>query len=398
MKPTIPTGLRNAERAVQQYGAAGQNWLDLMWKADPLADAVVNDPSGTAAGRAVRVLMTQGIGALDDVPTSVEALLEHLTTDPDWLDRAALDRAADVLVRYTAQWGLVLGAASLLAGADNWIAAKPLLLTGRYGHQPAVRSIEVGEWLSQVVRPGGMAIDAPGFQHTVRVRMIHAHVRRFIDRGDEWDLEAWGAPIPQPYMAFTLAEFGHISIAAMEKIGVRLRCDELDDIYHLWRYVGHLIGVDPAINPVTEDDHIRIEELYKLTSPGPDQYCREFVRALTEDYLAPQLATFLPGPEALRRKASEQLMYGMSRVFLGDPASDALDVPDGIAKHVVRVLRPGLFTLDKVRHAVLGRERLTAAGYRERDRELARLKAEQGMVHDLVDAVPDAVGGAAATG
>ena len=67
------------------------------------------------------------------------------------------------LVRYSAQWGLVLGAASLLAGADNWIAAKPLLLTGRYGNQPAVRSIEVGEWLSRVVAPGGMAVDAPGF-------------------------------------------------------------------------------------------------------------------------------------------------------------------------------------------------------------------------------------------
>src|SRR3546814_7051296 len=73
-----------------------------------------------------------------------------------------------------------------------------------------------------------MAIDAPGFTHTVRVRMIHAHVRRFIGRGDEWDEAAWGVPIPQPYMAFTLAEFGHISLAAMEKLGVDLRRDELD--------------------------------------------------------------------------------------------------------------------------------------------------------------------------
>ncbi len=387
-----PSELRNAELAVRRFGEHGQVWLDLMWEADPLADAVANDPSGAAAGKAVRILMTEGIGALSVVPVSVQALLDHLTADPAWLDRAALDRAADVLVRYSAQWGLVLGAASLLAGADNWIAARPLLLTGRYGHQPAVRSIEVGEWLSQVVRPGGMAIDGPGFQHTVRVRMIHAHVRRFINRGDEWDPEAWGVPIPQPYMGFTLAEFGHISIAAMEKIGVRLRRDELDDIYHLWRYVGHLIGVDPRLNPVDEAGHIRIEELYKLTSPGPDEYSRDFVRALTEEYLAPQLATILAGPEAWRRKASEQLMYGMSRVFLGQEASDALDVPDGIAKYVVRALRPGLFALDKARHLVLGRERITAAGYRDRERELARLKAETGMMHDLVDAVPGEVG------
>lgn len=387
---TPPTGLVNADVAVRRFGDAGEDWLDLMWQADPLADAVANDPTG--AGRAVRVLMTQGLAALGEVPPSVAALLDQLTTDPDWLDRAALDRAADVLVRYSAQWGLVLGAASLLAGADNAIAAKPLLLTGRYGNQPAVRSIEVGEWLSAVVRPGGMAIDAPGFQHTVRVRMIHAHVRRFINRGEQWNHAAWGVPIPQPYMAFTLAEFGHISLAAMEKIGVRLRRDELDDVYHLWRYVGHLIGVDERINPTCEADHVRIEQLYALTSPGPDDYGRQFVRALTEDYLAPQLATILPVPARWRRTVAEQLMYGMTRVFLGDAASDALDVPDGVAKHVVRVLRPGLRALDVARHAVLGRERIVADGYRDRDRELARLKAEQGMVHDLVDAVPGAVG------
>lgn len=395
-----PTALPNADLAVSRYGALGEAWLAGMWQADPLADAVVNDPSGPVAGRAVRTLMTEGVAALgraDEQPASVQALLAQITTEPDWLERDRLDRAADVLVRYTAQWGLVLGAASLLAGAANWIAAKPLLLTGRYGNQPAVRSIEVGEWLSHVVRPGGMAIDAPGFQHTVRVRMIHAHVRRHITRQAaagtlEWDLDAWGVPIPQPYMAFTLAEFGHISLAAMEQLGVRLTDAELADIYHLWRYVGHLIGVEEALNPVDEDGHIRIEALYKLTGPGPDEYSRDFVKALTEDYLAPQLATLLPGPEGWRVRTATRLMYGMSRVFLGDRAADDLGIPAGRTQHVVRALRPGLLVADQARLRIFGRERVTAAGYANRERELARLKADNQMTHGLVDAVPGAVG------
>ncbi|THV14839.1 DUF2236 domain-containing protein [Nocardioides caeni] len=365
-----------------------------MWQADPLGDAVVADPAGRVAAKAVRTLMTEGLGAVSDPLPSVRALLDQLTAEPAWLDRDRLDRASDVLVRYSAQWGLVLGAASLLRGAENWIAAKPLLLTGRYGHQPAVRSIEVGEWLSRVVRPGGMAIDAPGFQHTVRVRMIHAHVRSFIGRTvDEWDTPAWGVPIPQPYMAFTLAEFGHISLAAMEHLGVRLRDDELADIYHLWRYVGHVIGVDDALNPVDEADHVRIEELYSLTGPGPDDYSRDFVKALTEDYLAPQLATMLPGPASFREATAVRVMYGMSRIFLGDTAADALHIPDGRTKHVLRGLRPGLLALDQARLGILGRDRVSRSGYVARDRELARLKAEHGMGHDLVDAVPGAVGG-----
>lgn len=396
-RPTLtgapPTALPHAELALRRFGDRGRAWLDGMWQADPLADAVVNDPApGGAALKAVRALVERGPDAVPGAPASALALHAQLTAEPDWLERDRLDRAADVLVRYTAQWGLVLGAASLLAGADNWIAAKPLLLTGRYGHQPAVRSIEVGEWLSEVVRPGGMAVGGPGFVRTVRVRLIHAHVRRHIRAGDEWDLPAWGVPVPQPYMAFTLAEFGHISLAAMERLGVVLTAAQLEDVYHLWRYVGHVIGVDDALNPTCEADQIAIEELYHLTSPGPDGYSRDFVKALTEDYLAPQLASMLPGPAALRNDLSRRAMYGMSRVFLGDAASDALQIPDGAAKHLVRAARPGLRLLDLARLRMLGEERVTARGYAARERDLARLKEEHGMTHDLVDAVPGAVG------
>lgn len=366
-----PTALPHADLAVERYGATGAAWMAGMWQADPLADAAVEGP-GRARKRA--------------------ELAEQAATDPDWLERDRLDRAADVLVRYTAQWGLVLGAASLLRGADNWIAARPLLLTGRYGNEPAVRSIEVGEWLAQVVRPGGMLPGNAGFERTLRVRVIHAHVRKHVRERCEWDEPAWGVPIPQPYMAFTLAEFGHISLAAMARLGVRLRPDELDDIYHLWRYVGHVIGVVPELNPRSEADHVRIEELYRLTSPGPDDYSRDFVRALTEDYLAPQLATLFPGPGGWKTTLSTRLMYGASRVFLGDPAADSLGIPDGPAKHLVRAARPGLTLLDQARLRLLGRERATARGYADRDRELARLKAENAMTHDLVDAVPGAVG------
>lgn len=392
-----PTELPRTDLALRRYGDRGRAWLDGMWQADPLADAVVNDPVG--AGPALRAVRTAWETADEDagdavpvVPASARALLDQLSTDPDWLERPRLDRAADVLVRYTAQWGLVLGAASLLAGADNWIAAKPLLLTGRYGHQPAVRSIEVGEWLAEVVRPGGMEIGGPGFVRTVRVRLIHAHVRRDINAGDEWDRAAWGVPVPQPYMAFTLAEFGHISLAAMEQLGVVLRPEELDDIYHLWRYVGHVIGVEEALNPTCEADQIAIEELYYLTSPGPDEYGRDFVKALTEDYLAPQLASLLPGPNGLKTDFSRRAMYGMSRVFLGDEAADALEIPDGVAKHVVRAVRPGLRALDLARLRLLGPARVTERGYAARTRDLARLKDEHGMTHDLVDAVPGAIG------
>ena len=42
---------------------------------------------------------------------------------------------------------------------------------------------------------------------------------------------------------------------------VRYTADELDDIYHLWRYVELLDGIGSELNPATEADHVLIGEL-----------------------------------------------------------------------------------------------------------------------------------------
>lgn len=361
-----------------------------MWEADDLADAVAADEfAGGSATTAVRTALADGIGAVLDAPASLRALFAFLDAEPDWLDHDRLDRAADALIRHTAALGIVLGAASLVRGAGNTIAGKPLAVTGRYVSQPAVRSVEVGEWLRQVLTPGGMRRGGDGFAYTVRVRMIHAHVRKMLWRSGDWDEAAWGVPIPQPYMAFTMAEFGHIALDAMEKLGVRFSDDELDDIYHLWRYVGHVVGMTEDLNPASAADHIRIEELYRLTSPGPGPDDRDFVVALTDDYLVPELANVLPGPRKWRRATATSLMHGLQRVFIGDDDADALGIPDTRLKHVLARVGPVLSLVAPVRRTVFGgRQALTERSYRIRDDEMTRMRATYRVTHDLVDAAP----------
>ena len=231
---TIP----NADLAVARYGQAGRDWIAGTRIADPLADAVVADfatlPRG--AGMAmVRAALQHGIDSIEAPPESLRALFDEIDNEPDWLDHDRLDRAAGHIVRHTASYGIVLGAASLTAGAMNAVAGMPLVLTGRYTSQAAVRSIEVGAWLEEILAPGGLRRDGAGLATTLRVRMIHAFVRHHLLAEGDWDSDAWGAPIPQSYMAFTIVEFGRIALAAMHQLGVRYTRDELDDIYHFWR-------------------------------------------------------------------------------------------------------------------------------------------------------------------
>lgn len=390
MNRRIPSALVNADLAVRRYGDLGTRWLHGMWEADPLADAVVADEFGASSATVeVRKALVDGIDALPDAPESLRALFAFLDDEPEWLDHSRLDNAADALIRHTPVMGMVLGAASLLRGAASEIAGKPLALTGRYVSQPAVRSVEVGEWLRHVIARGGMRREGAGFAFTVRVRLIHAHVRRGIVASGLWDEDAWGVPIPQPYMAFTIAEFGHICVEAMQTLGVRFTDTELDDIYHLWRYVGHVIGMSDELNLSKEADHVLVEELYRLTSPGPSQDDRDFVAALTDHYLVPELANLLPGNERVRKALALKVMQSLQRVFVGDAEADALGIPDSPLKHVLRRVGPALAVLNRIQEGRYpDRARSTLRAYKVRDVAMDRMRVDYRVEHDLVDAAP----------
>lgn len=374
-----PTALRRTAEAVARHGALGQRWLDAMWVGDPLADAVAED---RAAAALVRRAIAQGVDALDvpEVPPALAALFASLDAPPAWMDLDRCDRAAAHLVRQGREYGLVLGAASLLAGAQNTVAGKPLAFTGRYAGNAAVRSIEVGDWLMAVTTPGGMARDGAGFERTVRVRMIHAHVRAHLSRHGDWDARAWGVPIPQPYMAFTLAEFCSVALRAMAQLGARLGDDETEDVVHLWRCVGWYAGVEDALLPATLGEYGPIEDLYALTSPGADPADREFVLALTA-FQAAELARLLPA------RITPSIVHGLQRAFVGGAVADDLGIPDTPWKHLPRVVAPLTAALNGAHDRLIpgGRDRRTARAFRTRASEMQRLRRTYDVDHALVD-------------
>ncbi len=373
----IPSALPGADEAVARYGDFGRLWLEAMWRGDPLADAVAADGAGL-----FRRAIADGIDALDEPPAPLVELFAELDSPPSWIDRDRCDRAAVHLARQAGEFGLVLGAASLVRGAQNTIASKPLTFTGRYAGNAAVRSLEVGSWLTAVTTPGGLDRYAAGFERTVRVRMIHAHVRRNLLKGPAWEGDAWGTPIPQPFMAFTLAEFCSIALRAMAQLGVRYSDGEIEDIHHLWRCVGHFVGVEEGLLPVDAADYERIEDLYALTSPGPDDENRAFIVALTE-FQAAELGRFLP-----RRLAPRKLVHGLQRAFVGDRVADQLALPRSRWQHLPRLLGPlaaaGYATHDRL--VPNGRSRRTARAFRRRAEEETRMRRKYGLTHDLVDA------------
>jgi hypothetical protein len=385
----------NADVAIHSYGERGRRWVNGITMADPLADAVVADFAGLPRGQGMemfRSAVESGIDTIAAAPESLQALFAEVDNEPAWLERDRLDRAAGHLVRHVASYGIVLAAAGLTAGAMNSTAGKPLVMTGRYTTQAAVRSIEVGAWLETIFKPGGLRRDGAGFATTLRVRMIHAFVRQHLLTSGEWDSDSWGTPIPQSFMAFTIVEFGHIALAAMHKLGVRYTSDELDDIYHFWRYVSLLNGLGPELRPANEADHIRIEELYALTATDPDDGDRAFVRSLAHDYLAVEIADLLPLGVAHNHGFAIAVVNGLTRAFIGDAAATKLGVPDTALKHLPTVLSPVVGGANRVLATIPGLNAFrTKRAFVNHGRLMAGQRERYNVRHQLVDDAPDAL-------
>lgn len=387
-RPPPPTVLR-MEQARAKFGAFADTYADAVWEGDSLADAFVADFAELGHGRAMRLLRRacrEGIDAVPEAPESLRALFAQLDDVPPWVDLDRIDRDSRFIRRYSRQSGIALGAASLLSGYANSAASLPLALTGRYVANAGARTIEVGTWLQAVTTTGGLHRDTPGFELTVRVRIIHALVRAALQDDPRWDVSRWGVPISQAYLAYTLVEFGLIPMRGMRAIGAPYLPHEEAAEYARWRYLGHLLGITPGLLPADAADHRQLEEIYLLTRPPVEDFCRDLVAGINHDFLVIEVGKLLPGP--LKRHAMT-VVHALERLFLGDVIADDLAVPRTRLLPLIRAVGAAVgaanHVLDLVPVTLPVRTRM---GRRYGERALANLRATYDVRHDLVDDSP----------
>jgi hypothetical protein len=264
--------------------------------------------------------------------------------------------------------GAVLGARSLVLGYASPAGNKPLVLSGRLKEQAPTRLNETARFVQAVCRPGGMRPFADGWRITVKVRLMHAQVRRMILRSDRWNEAAWGAPINQHDMAATTLLFSVAMIDGLRKLGVRVDAEEAERYVHLWRWVGRVIGVDGGLLPASEADAVRLAELIAATMAPPDQDSRELTSAL---FAVPFVGAVTPRQ---KRDAARRALFGTTvcRELVGDELADALSVPRNPARFAMPVLRRLVAGVERFKRAVPFAERgAVAAGARYWDRVVA---------------------------
>lgn len=358
----IPSRYTNLEAARARFGDRVDRLAPFLLRTDPLADEAVAAMAELPPGQGFAFLeqmLERGDSAGAAAPPALRTFVAEASRVPAWVDWPTIEHAGEVLYRGGALGGLVLGAMALPIGYASPGGNKPLVFSGRLTEQAPRRLNETSRFVQAVCRPGGMQKGADGFNITLKVRIMHANVRRMLLRSGRWDEARWGAPINQHDMVGTTLLFSEILLQGLCRFGMMISHDEAERYMQLWRYVGYLMGVDLELLPCSRLEAQSLGYLIEATQGEPDDDSRALVRALVDSPLA--AAT----NEKERRIAviRSRLGRGLVRGLVGDELADKLGVGPTPWQSAMRLFRTAGAIGDKAaRFSPFARRKAVASG------------------------------------
>ena len=345
----IPTRFHDTPQARAAHGDRVDRMATFLLRADPLADAVVQDAfNGMPPGRGwsqVQRALDGGIASVKDAHPAIVALFEQVERVPAWVDWAVIDRAGSLLLRTGYFGGLVLGLQSLPYGYASPGGNKPLAFSGALTKQAPRRLIETARFVHTVCLPGELRRGGEAFKITVKVRLMHAQVRRLLWDSGKWDRSALGEPINQHDMSATTLLFSLVVLDGIRKLGFRVKQSEAEDYIHLWRYIGWMLGGDLELLPTSEAEAIRLAELIMLTQGEPD----EDSRALTLALMGSGKAAARTDRERRQVEVMKYFSRAVAHRLLGRELADKLGVPRSPIEPLFPLLRGTIGTAERIR-------------------------------------------------
>ena len=356
----FPSRYCNRQEARTLFGDDADRYARFYLEGDPIADRLVAwiEGAGEPAKAQVERAIAGGVGSVDAPPLELREFFERAERLPAWVDFEQIEKGALAYQRFGILGMFVLSAWGLINGYHSSAAVKPLAFTGQLRHNTQRRLAETARFVSEATQVDGLRMGRPGYEISRRVSMIHAHVRRACQRDGGWQTEVWGVPINQADMFGTLLEFSLLMMDGAQRLGFALSAEERAAVLALWRYCGHLSGVDPWLleHLGSEAATRRLAELLRLVQPGPDEDSRELTHQLLK---VPGENAKGQGPPALAVAVS-RIHNGLARAFNGPEIADDLGIPDDFWQYSIYPIRAAVTPFEWARRRIPGASRLAS--------------------------------------
>ena len=313
-------------------------------------------------------------GPLADYPGE---LLDYFrpTAAPEWVDPAKLEVAGELwhqnkLAVIAALYCISLPSCYLLKNGIPALYESDKLTDPTHIYQ---RIYETGRFLDAVMSPGGLSIGSqrgtawpsspagspvqpqaldetgttpsenpsperfiwgPGFVSARKVRFLHAAMRYLLTHRDgtsdsggihaiaagatseerHWDTVKLGKPVNQEDLAYTLLTFGYLIPVALDRWGCRWTLDQREAFLHLWKTVGHTMGVREGLLTDKCDQAEQLFNLIRDQQSAPSMEGEVLAGALMDflkDYLPGMLGIDRHVPPLLIKKQIGEIYSSM---------------------------------------------------------------------------------------
>ena len=247
---------------------------------------------------------------------------------PDWVDFDEFKPGQSAFFSNMSNMLIAYAIGSAVEGFST-LVSKSFSITGRVsGLGPgAVRRLrQNNRHMVETYFPNGMKRDGEGWKVTMRIRFVHARMRKLLADSDLWDHDAWGTPLSAAHVGgialytFSIRQFEH----AMA-MGSKITEEERSSIVKIWRYGGSVIGVPDGILFTNEAEARQLYEIGHLCEPPPD-----------DDALSVASSVFKAIPEMAgvkteaERKSLQLYAFRLSRALIGNKLADQYGYPNTI--------------------------------------------------------------------
>ena len=293
-------------------------------RGDPDADAAVAAMAGMPQER-IHQLITAGMdedaAGFRDAPAELRRLIEVSGETPDWFDSRAVYPGCRAFHTDSDLYVQALVGSSIVRGFTTLIS-KSFFATGRLTDHGVRRLRQNIRQLIEIMMPGGLERYGEGWKLSVRIRLIHAQVRHFLGRSDEWDEAEFGVPIHIAHVALAAANFSARVLEAAMRLGAEPTAEEREAFVQIWRYSAHLMGVPETILFRSEAEALDLSRVGFACEPRPEIESLVMGNALVNS--APVvIGVRKPG----ERQDLANYVYRVSRALIGDELADQLNYP-----------------------------------------------------------------------
>lgn len=292
--------------------------------------------------RMMATAIESGIAKVDGAPPELVTLFAKADKVPHWVDWDQLHRGGVAIWRAGNLVPICLAYSSVGFGFSSYGGTKALNFTRLLvdTDRAGARLSETLRWFVAVTTPDGMQRENAGFKYSMRVRMVHAAARYGVSRSPLWKWNDWGLPITNTDLFFTTSKvFCANLVDALGRLGISYTPQEKADIFALWRYIAHVMGVPEALNHQDMADSLEKNEIVMAIERAPDEACRVLLHALigytTEaDGGYQALPAWLLNSLSTKRKLD--LSYCLIRYLTDDKFCDQMDVPHRRGQWLIR--------------------------------------------------------------